>query len=93
MISAFLDLRSDAGSMGVLVTHLLEVISLRNTWARALQDPQQMDKALRGALALLESIEGRYHHADRTILHHVFSWRGGFPLYISAATESPKSSP
>ncbi|GHO72271.1 hypothetical protein KSD_00420 [Ktedonobacter sp. SOSP1-85] len=98
-ISAALEQAQCAGALSETIdttdvaTTLVAIVQGGYVLARALQDPQQMDKALRGALALLESIEGRYHHGDRTILHHVFSWRDGFPLYIRAATDSPKSRP
>jgi thioredoxin-like negative regulator of GroEL len=98
-ISAALEQAQRAGALSETIdttdvaTTLFAIVQRGYVLARALQDPQQMDKALRGALALLESIEGREHHADRTILHHVFAWRDGFPLYISATTDSQKSRP
>ncbi|GHO51300.1 hypothetical protein [Ktedonospora formicarum] len=42
-----------------MATTLVAIVQGGYVLARALQDPQQMGKALRGALALLESIEER----------------------------------
>ncbi|MDQ6661146.1 MAG: TetR/AcrR family transcriptional regulator [Chloroflexota bacterium] len=42
-----------------IATTLVAVVQGGYVLARALQDPQQMDQALRGALALLDSIERR----------------------------------
>ncbi|MDQ6660441.1 MAG: TetR/AcrR family transcriptional regulator, partial [Chloroflexota bacterium] len=42
-----------------VATTLVAVVQGGYVLARALQDPHQMDQALRGALALLDSIERR----------------------------------
>ncbi len=42
-----------------LAATLIAIVQGGYVLSRALQDPQQMDKAIRGALALLDRIEGR----------------------------------